>query len=133
MTEARSTGLDLEGGERVVREWTVEPVRPDLSTDRAGRFILTSRRCLFFPKPGFLQANRGAPSPTFAWRLEDTHAITAQRYSMMIGYGDRLEIPGFSIDGQGFRLNRETPSQPVLAEILKARDDRRKALGLPLP
>jgi hypothetical protein len=132
MSEPASDVVDLEPGERLLNQWTVEPVRGDLSTDRAGRMVLTSHRCLFFPKAGFLAGNRVTKPATFAWRLEEIRSVSPQRYWMRIGYGDRLEIPGFSIEGQGFRLNRETPSRGVLDDILHARQFRRAELGLPL-
>jgi hypothetical protein len=132
MSDPSSDAVNWEGGERVLKQWTVEPVRADLSVDRAGRMILTSRRCLFVPKAGFFGGDRAARSASFAWRLEEIRAVSPQKYWMRIGYGDRLEIPGFSINGQGFRLNRETPSRGVVGEILKARQSRRTELGLPL-
>jgi len=132
MTEPPSDMVDPEGGEKVLKQWTVEPVRPDLSTDRAGRLILTSHRCLFFRKAGRVGGSRLERSPAFAWRLEEVRSVGPQRFWMKIGYGDRLEIPGLAIEGQGFRLNRETPSAGVVEEILKARRSRRVELGLPL-
>jgi hypothetical protein len=132
MSEPSSDEVDLEAGEEVLKQWTVEPVRADLSTDRAGRMVLTNHRCLFFPKAGFLGGNRGTRPATFAWRLEEIRSVSPERYWMRIGYGDRLEIPGISIDGQGFRLNRETPSRGVTDDILAARQSRRTELGFPL-
>lgn len=133
MSTPPSEPVDLEEGETVLKRWAVEPVRADRSTDRAGRILLTNHRCLFFPKAGFLEGNRGVRPATFAWRLEEIRSVTPQRYWMKIGYGDRLEIPGFSIDGQGFRLNRETPARGILEVILRAREARRRALGLSGP
>jgi hypothetical protein len=132
MSEPPSDAVDPEGGEKVLKHWTVEPVRPDLSTDRSGWLILTSHRCLFFRKAGILGGSRVEKPAAFTWRLEAVRSVTPQRFWMKIGYGDRLEMPGLSIDGQGFRLNRETPSGAAVADILRARQSRRVELGLPL-
>jgi hypothetical protein len=132
MSEPALDAVDLEAGEKPLKQWAVEPVRTDLSTDRVGWMVLTSHRCLFFPKAGLLGGSRVAKPAAFAWRLEKIRAVSPQRYWMSVGYGDRLEIPGFAIDGQGFRLNRETPARGVLDDILKARQSRRAELGLPL-
>jgi hypothetical protein len=132
MSERPSDAVDLEGGEKVLKEWTVEPVRTDLSTDRAGWLILTSHRCLFFRKAGILGGGRVEKPAAFAWRLEQVRSVSPQRFWMKIGYGDRLEMPGLSINGQGFRLNRETSSHAAVGDVLKARQSRRVELGLPL-
>ena len=121
-----------EGGEKLLKHWTVEPVRADRSTDRAGWLILTSHRCLFFRKAGLLGGSRVERPAAFTWRLEEMRAVTPQRFWMKVGYGDQLEMPGLSIDGQAFRLNRETPSRGAVDEILRARQVRRVELGLPL-
>lgn len=132
MNEPPSDAVELEAGEGILKRWTVQPVRADLSTDRSGWFVLTNHRCLFFPKAGLLGGSRAGKPAVFSWRLEEIRSVSPQRYWMKIGYGDRLEIPGFAVDGQGFRLHRETPSRGVLADILNARQSRRIALGFPL-
>jgi len=83
-------------------------------------------------KAGLLRGSRVERPAAFAWRLEDVRSVSAERFWMKIGYGDRLEMPGLAIDGQGFRLNREVPSRDVVEEILKARRSRRVELNLPL-
>jgi hypothetical protein len=132
MSEPPSDAVDPEGGEEVLKQWPVEPVRADLSTDRAGWLVLTNHRCLFFRKVGLLGGSRVERPAAFTWRLEEVRSVSPQRFWMKIGYGDRLEMPGLAIDGQGFRLNRETPSRGAVNEILKARQSRRVELGLPL-
>lgn len=132
MSEPPWDAIGPEAGEKLLRRWPVEPVRSDHSTDRAGWMVLTSHRCLFFPKVGLFGGSRFARSATFVWRLEEIRSVNLEQYWMTVGYGDRLEIPGFSINGKGFRLNRGTPSRGVLEEILKTREARRAELGLPL-
>ena len=132
MNELPPDAVDPERGEKVLTHWTAEPVRADRSTERAGWLILTSHRCLFLRKAGLLRGSRVERPAAFAWRLEDVRSVSAERFWMKIGYGDRLEMPGLAIDGQGFRLNREVPSRDVVEEILKARRSRRVELNLPL-
>jgi len=124
-----SVRVPVEPDERVLRAWPVEPALPDGSADRGGWLVLTTHRVLFYRKPGLFGSGRGPAPALFVRRLEEIGTLTSGRYWMKIGYGDRTEIPGVTIDGQGFRLNRETPSQSVLAAIETARQSRRSALG----
>jgi len=133
MSEPPSGTVDLEPGEKLLRHWVVEPVRADGSTDRSGWLILTNHRCLFFRMAGVLGGRRVERPAGIVWRLEEGRSVSAQRFWMKIGYGDRVEMPGLALDGQGFRLNRETSSRAVVEEILKARETRRAEMGLPLP
>ena len=123
--------VPLEPDERLLRSWPVEPSLPDGSIDRGGYLVLTTHRVIFYRKSGIFGSGRNPSSPVFVRRLEEVRTLAATRYWMKIGYGDCLEIPGVSIDGQGFRLNRETPSHPVLVAIEAARRSRRAGLGAP--
>lgn len=124
--------VDLESGERWLGAWSAEPARADDSSGRVGWLILTSRRVAFFQKRGLLGAGRLERPPLFSWRLELVRSLQPRRYEMKIGYGDRLAIPGISVDDQGFRLSREASSARVLEELLQARRARRSELNLPL-
>jgi hypothetical protein len=132
MAEGPLDQVDLEGGERSLRAWAVEPTRADGSADRPGWLVLTSRRLAFFRRSGLFGPGRLEKPPSYSWRLEAIGSIAPRRFEMKIGYGDRLEIPGISVDGQGFRLNRETPAKAVLDELGNARRSRRSELGLPM-
>ncbi len=66
--------------------------------------------------------------PRFARRLEELSTVEVHRYWMSIGYGDRVEIPGVVVDGQGFRLQRESSSSGVRSAIESARRSRRGEL-----
>lgn len=131
MPDDLTSQVDLVRGERYLASWPVEPAEGDRTTDRAGWLVLTSQRCRFFHKAGLLGGRLEKP-PRLAWNLEALRSVVPQRFWMKIGYGDRLEMPGLGIDGYGFRLNRDTPSGPVVQAILNARDARRAELGYPL-
>jgi hypothetical protein len=132
MADGPAEQVELERQERVLRLWPVEPVRPDGSTDRSGWLVLTNRRLLFHRRAGLLSGGRLERPPLSVWRLEAIRSIRLEQYWMNVGYGDRVEIPGISVDGQGFRLNRETPSSGVREEIERARAARRAEVGAPL-
>ncbi len=132
MGAAPGDDFELERGERGVAAWPVEPaVGPD-GSDRPGQLVLTTRRLSFFRRRGLLGGGRLEKPPQVSWRLEKIREVTGRRYELKIGYGDRIEIPGLAVDGRGFRLNRETPSAPVVETIETARRARRSELGLPL-
>lgn len=124
---------DLEGGERVLRAWRSEPVRPDGTVDRPGWLVLTDRRLLFYRRSGLLSSGRLEPPPVFSCRLEEVRSAEPQTFWMKIGYGDRVAMPGVSVDGLKVRLNRDDSSQALVAAIGVARTARRTALGLPSP
>jgi len=131
MADDLAQQVELERGERFLGSWPAEPAEGDRTTDRAGWLVLTSRHFRFFHKAGFLGGRLEKP-PRLSWNVEELRSVVAQRFWMKIGYGDRLEMPGLGIDGYGFRLNRETPSEPVVRAVREARDARRTELGYPL-
>lgn len=131
MPDDLAAGVDLNRGERLLGSWRVELAEGDRASGRSGLLVLTSERCLLYQKAGFLGGRLEKP-PLLAWRLEELRSVVPQRFWMKIGYGDQVEIPGLGIDGYGFRLNRDTPSDPVVEAIRRARDGRRAALHLPL-
>ncbi|MGD0250213.1 MAG: hypothetical protein ABSB97_04925 [Thermoplasmata archaeon] len=133
MTDALASQLELDRNEHWLRSWLVEPALPDGSPDHLGWLVLTSRRAMFFRKSGLFGPGRLEKPARFSWRLEEIRFIVFRRYEMRVGYGDRLEIPGFAINDQGFRLNRETPSRGVVDELEQARRSRRSELRLRLP
>ena len=132
MADGPESQVELEGGEQWLRAWPVEPALPNGSSERPGWFILTSRRAVFFRRVGLFGGGRLEKPPAHAWRLEQVRSLEPRRFEMKVGYGDKVAIPGFAVEGQGFRLNRETPSGGVLEAIDRARRARRSELGLPL-
>jgi hypothetical protein len=124
--------VGLGGGERWLGAWPVEAALPDGGTGPSGWLVLTSRRTAFYRKLGLFGSGRLEKPPQFSWPLEDVRSVESRRYEMKIGYGDRLVIPGVAVNGQGFRLNRETPSPGVVEALERARKARRSELGLPL-
>jgi hypothetical protein len=128
MADERAAPVPLESGERVLRIWAVEPTLPDGSAGRSGWLVLTTRRVLFHRKAGWFGSARTESPGQFERRLEEVRSISEEHYWMKIGYGDRLAIPGLSIDGQGFRLNRELPALGVLTELEGARRARKSEL-----
>jgi hypothetical protein len=131
MPEDLARQLELARGERLLGSWPVEPAEGDRTTDRAGWLVLTSQRCLFFRKVGLLGSRLEQP-PRRAWKTEELKVVNPHRFWMRVGYGDRLEMPGIAIDGQGFRLPRDTAPGAVVTALRNARDARRNELGLPL-
>jgi hypothetical protein len=132
MTDGPEGSVPLEPHEQRLRAWRVEPARPDGSADRAGWLVLTSHRIRFFQNGGIFGTGPVQLPPRFTWRLEEIRTVAPRRYEMNVGYGDRLAIPGVAIDGQGFRLNRETSAPAVFAEIERVRRARRSELHFPL-
>lgn len=122
--------IDPEPGEQPVKSWVVEPMRPDGTPGRAGWLVLSSYRIRFFRRAGLLGGGRPERPATFTARLESVRT-TPTRYWMKVGYGDRVEMGGVVLDGQGFRLNREVSAQAVCEEIGRWRERRRAQLGLP--
>ena len=114
----------LDPGERALHGWPVEMVLNPSSKVVAGWLLLTSRRCLFFRRAGLFGGGRLLKPPTFIAKLEEIHSVSARQFAMLVGYGEQIPIPGLEVDGQEFKLNRETPSAPVVAEIAEARSAR---------
>jgi hypothetical protein len=132
VTEGPSAQVDLEPGETLVGLWPVEPVREDGSTARTGWLVLSTRRLLFYRAAGVVRSTRLEKPAEFAVRLEEIRALTPAQYSMSIGYGDRVALPGLRVDARGFRLRREANLGEVLPPIERARQLRRAELRLPL-
>lgn len=132
MSDTWKGRLRLTRGERLVGSWPVEPAAEDRTVDRPGWLILTSRRCLFCHEAGTLGERLEEP-PRLQWKIEDVRSVAPQKFWMRIGPGDRVEVSGLGIDGYGFRLPRETPPDPIVEAILRAREARRAELGPPSP
>lgn len=131
MASGLARPTDLEHGEQLLGVWAGEPVRPDGSVERPGWLVLTDRRVLFYRKSGLWGGGRLETPPKFGRRLEEIRSVEPQRFWMKIGYGDRVEMPGISVDELRTRLNRNASSQLLVGEITEARKARRVALGLP--
>lgn len=121
MTPDPMTQVELEPGERLLRGWPVESVGERSSKGSSGWLVLTSQRCLFYRQAGVWKGRQLEKPPELAVKLEDLRSVSARQFTMPIGYGDHIAIPGLEIDGHGFKLNREMPSSGVLAEIAEAR------------
>ena len=125
--------VELESGERTLHGWPVEMVGGHGMKGGQGWLVLTNRRCLFFRQAGLFGGGRLVKPPTFTTKLEQIHSATPRQYSIPMGYGEHLDIPGIEVDGREFKLNRETPSEPVLAEIAAARRARKVESAGALP
>lgn len=121
-------GLDLDSGEQVLRRWKVEPVSAEGGVGRFGWLVLTPRRVLFHPMRGLLGSGRARGAPLFARSLEDIRSVSTHREYLRIGYGDRIEMPGLSIDGARFRLVRGASAEEVRASIERAQQDLRSSV-----
>ncbi len=118
------TRFELEPSETLLASWPVEPVGPAGSTGRRGWLVLTDRRCLFYRRAGALGPGRPIHPPLVSLGLEQLHSVSPRQFSMRVGYGDLIPIPGIEIDGHEFRLHREAPSGAVVAAVLGARNER---------
>lgn len=114
----------LTAGEQLRNSWPVEMVSPLRPRGEAGRLFLTSARCLFFRKAGLFGGRRVQDTAAFQVRLEEIRSVSSRPSWMAIGYGDRVSVPGIELNSVEFRLDRETPSEPVVAAIVSAQRDR---------
>ncbi len=121
----------LAAGERVVHSWPAQILRGDKPSSRQGLLVLTDRRCLFLHRVGFLTGRKFEMDSALAWSLSEIQTAFPKRFSMSIGYGDRMEMNGLEIQGRNFHLDRETSAQSILSEIAKARRNRLTELGTP--
>jgi hypothetical protein len=113
--------IELAPEEHLLFSWPAELVHDRTAKGGMGQLILTDQRCLFYRRAGLWGGRRLEPNPTFSVALGSIRSITIRMFSMTIGYGDRLPIPGVEIDGTVFRLNRENSAEHVLASIALAR------------
>jgi hypothetical protein len=124
VTGTPSDELELETGERTLRSWPAEMVGKQGGKGVRGVLALTTRRCLFFRQSGLFGGGKMVKPALFTVRLDRLRSASQRQFSMPIGYGDQLAIPGIELDGEGFKLNRETPAGPVLEEIMSAQQTR---------
>ncbi|MGA8303738.1 MAG: hypothetical protein WA691_04120 [Thermoplasmata archaeon] len=124
MTDHPPDPVELETGEHTLGGWPVEMLGRRGARGVRGLLVLTTRRCLFFRQAGLFSGGKLVKPALFTARLDRIRTFSTREFSIPIGYGDRLEIPGIELDGREFKLNRETPSGPVLAEITSARHAR---------
>jgi hypothetical protein len=110
--------------ERIVHAWPAQSVQAGEVSLRRGLLVLTNQRCLFLRRAGMLSGRRFESSPAFATPLEALTSAHPRRFTLRIGYGDRMEIGGVEISGREFQLDRETDPLEILAEIAKARTGR---------
>ncbi len=122
--------VELEPGERLLRGWPAESVGKGGAKGSMGWLVVTDRRILFYRQAGVFRGSQVVKPPLLSVRVERIRSVSPRQFSMEIGYGDKVAIPGLEIDGQDFRLNRETPSAEVLQRIAEA---RRGKSGEPLP
>ncbi len=112
--------------EATLAEWPAERVLPGATKGTVGVLRLTRDRCYFVPRRSRFGVRRATPEDEFSRSLRDVRSVESRSFSMSIGYGDRVEIPGVAIDGTEFRLGRELSATSVVAAIGEA---RRVALG----
>lgn len=105
----------------MLERWAAERVGTEGRNDEAGWLVLTSDRCRFVRKEGLFGRGRRETIPVFSLRLEEIRSVEERASSMAIGYGDHVRIAGLSVNGEEFRLGRDTPSGPVVAAIRAAR------------
>lgn len=115
------TGFALEDGETLTSSWPVEAVRAPGSRGTPGWLVLTDRRVLFYRRGGLLGGRSAVHPPEWSTPLGELQTVSACQFTIRIGYGDQVLLPGVELDGHRFILNRETPSAPVLAAIGAAR------------
>jgi hypothetical protein len=120
-----SVPLELGPEERVLNRWAVELVGSEGRSSQSGWLVLTTHRCLFVRKTGFFGRGKRDPTPRFSTALDSIQTLTERSSSMSIGYGDRVSVPGIEVNGQEFRLGRETNPPSVVAAIASARRARR--------
>ena len=107
--------------ETTVAEWPAERVLPGATKGTMGVLRLTRDRCYFVPRRARFGRGRATPEDEFSRYLRDVRSVEPRSFSMTIGYGDRVEIPGVAIDGTEFRLGRELSGPSVVAAIAEAR------------
>ncbi|MGA7923581.1 MAG: hypothetical protein WCA77_06355 [Thermoplasmata archaeon] len=121
----------MANGEHVVHSWPAQILRGDKPSSRQGLLVLTDRRCLFLHRVGFLTGRKFEMDSSLAWPLSEIQTAFPKRFTLSIGYGDRMDINGLEIQGRNFHLDREMSARAILLEIAKARRSRLSELGTP--
>jgi hypothetical protein len=116
--------VELERGEVFLSSWAAESVTRQHPKGEPGWLVLTSQRCLFFRQAGFFGGRRLDQPAAFSVRMEQIRSLSPRQFSMEIGYGDRVAVPGLELNGNEFRLNRDASSESVVGEIERARNPR---------
>jgi hypothetical protein len=122
--------VSLDAGERYLQGWAAEMTGPGAAKGERGWLILTDARCLFFRRAGRFRGGALEKSPRFALQLGEIHSAVTRQFSLPIGYGDHFAVPGLELNGQEFRVDRETPAGPIVTAILEAVRNR-TAVGAP--
>ena len=109
----------LANGETALSGWPADWEKKPASV--RGWLLVTDRRIAFFASAGVLSGRRLRAPPGWESPLRAVRSVSVTRFSMQIGYGEYIPIPGVIVDGQSFRLNREASAPAVVAAIEQAR------------